>query len=108
MQLYALIRNKPVVVNIPANPSRIVVTDGFHITSPVEISFSQKRTYYLKVVCAIEDDQLVVGLVIMFLLFAMGTTSGMLLLQLLSLAPVVYILFRYYIARKNFIRIKPA
>jgi hypothetical protein len=108
MHLYALIRNKPVVVSVPANPSRIVITDGFHITRPVDIRFSEQRICYLKVGCAIEDDQLLTGFVIMLLLFGMGATSGMLLLQILGLVPVLYILFRFYINRKDFIRIRPA
>ncbi len=84
-----------------------MVTDGFHITKPVLITFAQKRTYYLKIVCAVENDQLVVGFVIMLLLFAMGSTSGILFLQLLGLLPIGYVLFFYYIKRKDFIRIKP-
>lgn len=107
MFIYPLIRNKPIKITIPTNPSRVVVTDGFHITKPVNVGFTKDHTHYYKVVCAIEDDQLLVGLVIMILLYAMGTTSGMIFLQILSLAPIVYFLFLYYVNRKEFIRILP-
>jgi hypothetical protein len=106
--IYSLVREKPIVIDIPANPSRVVVTDGFHITRPLELVYSTKRTYYFKVVCAIEDEQLLVGFVLIVILFAMGTTSGILLLRLLSLVPVLYFLFLYYINRKEFIQIRPA
>ena len=106
--IYSLVKNKPVVIDIPSNPSRVVVTDGYHITKPMEVIYSQKRTYYFKVVCAIEDDQLLVGFIIIVLLYAMGATSGIIFLQLLSLGPLVYFLFLYYINRKEFIQIRPA
>lgn len=108
MHLYLLMKNKPIVVTMPTNPSRIVVTDGFHITGPVEVRFSDTRIHYFKIGCAVEDDQLFVGLVLTVLLFAMGATSGILLLQILGLLPVCYVLFRYYISRREFIWIKPA
>lgn len=104
--IYPLPRNKPVVVSIPSNPSKIVVTDGFHITRPLEVSCSHRHIYYFKIVCGIENDQLIIGSLIVFLIFMMGATSGLLFLQLLSILPVLYFLYLYYVKRKEFIRIK--
>jgi hypothetical protein len=106
--IYSLAKNKPVVIDMPTNPSKLVVTDGFHITKPIELTYSPKHTRFFKIACAIEDDQLLVGLIIIGLLYAMGATSGMVLLQLLSMAPVFYFLFLYYINRKEFIQLRPA
>jgi hypothetical protein len=106
--IYALVRNKPIVIDMPTNPSRLVVTDGFHITPPVELTYTPKYTQFYKIVCVIEDDQLLVGFIIIGLLFAMGFTSGMVLLELLSMGPIIYFLFLYYINRKEFIQIQPA
>lgn len=106
MYIYALVKNKPVTVNIPDNHSRIVVTDGFHITKPMKITFLKNRIFYFSVTCAIRDDQLIVAMVITAVLYAMGATSGMVFLQLISLAPVFYILFLYYINRKDFIQLQ--
>ena len=75
---------------MPTNPSKVVVTDGFHITRPLELTYSPRHTYFFKIVCVIEDEQLVVGMIMIALLYAMGATSGMVLLQLLSLTPVFY------------------
>jgi len=105
--IYALVKNKPIVVTIPTNPSRIVVTDGFHITKPLEVTYSHTRTYYFQIVCGIENDQLLVGTIIGGLVYMMGATSGMVLMQLLSIAPIIYFLFLYYINRKEFIQIRP-
>ena len=106
--IYSLVKNTPIVIDMPTNPSRIVVTDGFHITPPVELTLSPKHTHFYNIVCAIEDDQLLVGFIIIVLLYSMGATSGMVLLQLLSIGPVVYFLFLYYINRKEFIQLRPA
>jgi hypothetical protein len=101
------VRNKPVVIDMPTNPTRLVVTDGYHITSPMDVTYSRKYTRYFTIVCAIEDAQLIIGFVLTLILYAMGYTSGIILLQLLSIGPVLYFLFLYYIKRKEFIRIQP-
>lgn len=107
MQIYHLRKNKPVLVTMPTNPSKIVVTDGFHITQPVELRF-RPRTDYFNIVCAIDNDVLVGGGIFMLMFFAMGATSGVLVLQVFSMLPVIYILYLYYIRRAQFIQIKPA
>ncbi|MGZ8544535.1 MAG: hypothetical protein ACXWV0_04525 [Flavisolibacter sp.] len=106
--IYALVKNKPVVIEMPTNPSKLVITDGFHITRPFELTYTPKRISYFQAVCVIEDDQLLVGLVITVIVYFMGTTSGTLLLQVLSLGPILYFLFLYYINRKEFIQLRPA
>jgi hypothetical protein len=107
--IYALNKNKPVIIDIPTNPARVVVTDGYHITKPLELLFTPSRNnYYFKVVCAIENDQLLVGFIIILLLFTMGATSGIIILKIMSMGPLVYFLFLYYIKRKEFIQIRPA
>lgn len=105
--IYSLVRNKPVVIDMPTNPTKIVVTDGFHITSPLNVTYSRKYTRYFTIVCVIEDAQLIIGFVFTMVLYAMGLTSGIVFLQLLSLAPIFYFLFLYYINRKKFIKIQP-
>ncbi len=105
--IYSLIKNKPVIIEIPVNPSRVVVTDGYHITKPLEVVYAHPKIYYFKVVCAIENDQLLVGLVITLLLYAMGATSAIYFLQIISLSPLAYFLFLYYLKRKEFIQIRP-
>ena len=107
MHIYPLRKNKPILVTIQTAPSRLVVTDGFHISKAVELRYRQ-RTGYFNVVCTVDNDLLVGGAVFMLMFFAMGATSGTLLLQLFSMLPIGYILFQYYIRRHEFIQIRPA
>ena len=104
--IYDLIRKKPIVIEMPTNPTKMVVTDGFHITKPINIVYTKKQVRYFTVVCVIEDAQLLVGFIFTAVLYAMGFTSGFIMLQLLSMLPVFYFLYIYYINRKEFIRIQ--
>lgn len=108
MHIYPLKTGKPIVVTVPTNPARIVVTDGFHITAPVQVNYTPQRTRFFTIACIVENDVLVGCSVLMFLLFLMGLSSGLMVLWVLSILPVVCVLFLYYIKRKEFIRIKPA
>jgi len=104
--IYALVRNKPVVIDMPTNPTKLVVTDGFHITAPLNVTYAKNYTRYFTIVCIIEDAQLIAGFVMILILYAMGFTSGIIFLQLLSVVPIFYFLFLYYIRKKDFIRIQ--
>jgi len=106
--IYALVKDRPIVIDMPTNPATVVVTDGFHITEPVELTYSAKGTRFFKVACVIEDGQLLAALLIMGAMYLVGATSSLALLQLLSIGPVWYFLFLYYIKRKKFIQIRPA
>lgn len=107
MHIYNLRKNNPVFIPMPSNPSRIVVTDGFHITQPMELKCRQQVAHF-NIVCAVENDVLIGGLIFMLMFFAMGATSGVLLLQIFSLLPLAYVLFLYYGKRKEFIKLMPA
>ena len=106
MHIYSLQKGRPIVVTMPTNPARIVVTDGYHITGPVQITYSPQQKHYFTIACVIENDVLVGGGIFMTLLFFMGLSSGLLFLQILSMAPIFYLLFLYYIKRKEFIQIR--
>ena len=105
--IYPLIRNKPVVIDMPTNPTKLVVTDGFHITSPLNVTYAKKYTRYFTIACIVEDAQLIVGFVLILVLYAMGLTSGIIFLRLLSMVPIFYFLFLYYIRRQEFIHLRP-
>lgn len=107
MQIYPLRKNKPVRITMTTTPSRIVVTDGFHITQPLELPYRQ-RTGHFDIVCAVNNDVLAGGFIFMLMFFMMGATAGVLALQVFSLLPVAYILFLYYIRRHEFIQIRPS
>ena len=106
--IYPLEKGKPVVVPLSANYPQVVVTDGFHFTGPVQITYKKANVFYLKVGCVIEDDQLIFGLILLGIFYAAGLTSDLLVLKLMSFLPVVMFLYFYYGKRKAFLNLKPA
>jgi len=105
--IYPLPDSKPVVVTVMENNPKIVVTDGYHFTKPVELVYHHLNTYYFKVVCVIGDLQLLAGSLLLIVLYLLGFYSGFFILKLFSFAPIIYFLFFYYINRKEFIQITP-
>jgi hypothetical protein len=51
----------PVMITVMRNNPKIVITDGYHITKPVELIYHHLDTYYFKVVCVIDNLQLLAG-----------------------------------------------
>lgn len=106
-EIYPLLNDKPVVISVQENHPKIVVTDGYHHTKPLELVYHHLHTYYFKVICAIGDVQLAAGLLMLALLYLLGFYSGIFILKLISFFPILYFLFLYYINRKEFIQITP-
>ena len=104
--IYTLPPDKPVVISLQENQAKLVATDGFHITKPLELSYYLPHTYYLKVVCAIDNNLLSVGFVLLVIFSTVGLISDIPLLKGLSFFPILYFLFLYYIKRKEFLQIK--
>ena len=103
--IYPLTNDKPVVITVQENHPKIVVTDGFHFTKPLELVYHHLNTYYFKVDCAIGDFQLLAGFFFLALLYLTGFYSDIFIVKLLSFLPLMYMLFLYYINRKEFLQI---
>jgi hypothetical protein len=95
-----------VVIEIQDNHSRIVVTDGFHFTKPIDLIYKQPSYYHFKVVCSIDDMQLLGNLFVLIVFYLLGFFTGVFIVKLLSFLPIVYLLFAYYIDRDSFIQVK--
>jgi hypothetical protein len=104
--IYYLDKKKPVVIPVSGKSPKLVASDGFHHTRPMQLVNRKKNTHYFKVGCVIEDDQLVAGLIILAIVFLMGLTSDILFIKILSFVPVIYFLYRYYINRREFLQIR--
>jgi hypothetical protein len=104
--IYALSREQPAVIMLPKNHSRIVVSDGYHFTKPVEVGFHHMHTHHFKVACAIDDNILAAGALLLVLFYMVGLVSDIFILKVLSFLPILYFLYLYYINRKEFIKIK--
>ncbi len=107
-KIYQLDKKGSVAIGLTENNPSIVVTDGFHYTRPVEVRYKHMNIYHLQIVCAINDDQFLAGVIIMVLSGAVGMISGIFLMKIVAFLPIFYFLYLYYINRKEFIRIKPA
>ena len=107
-EIYPLQTTEPVVIPLEKDNPRIVITDGFHFTKPLELNFKRPAYFNFDVVCAIDDLQLLAGSLILAILYMLGFLTGFFLLKLLSFTPIVWVLIYYYFNRKNFIRIVKA
>lgn len=105
-EIYPLTNEDPVVIEVYDKHPRIVVTDGFHFTKPIDLNYKQPSYYHFKVVCSIDDIQLLGSIIVLIVLYLLGFFTGNLILKLFSFLPIFYLLFAYYIDRKSFIQIK--
>ena len=105
-EIYPLTNEDPVVIEVYDKHPRIVVTDGFHFTKPIDLNYTQPSYYHFKVVCSIDDMQLLGSIIVLTVFYLLGFFTGNLILKLLSFLPIFYLLFAYYIDRKSFIQIK--
>jgi hypothetical protein len=105
-EIYTLRNNKSIVIPLFRKKNKIVATDGYHITEPLELLCHQRATY-LKVVCGIDNDKLVAGIIMLVFSSLIGIISEILLAKFLSFVPIFYFLFLYYLKRREFIQIKP-
>ena len=105
-EIYPVKQGQRVIIPLESNNPKVVVTDGYHFTKPLELVYHHLHTYYFKIVCAIDDTQLLAGCCVLVLFYLMGFVTGIFFLKLVSLFPVLYFLFLYYINRKEFIQIQ--
>jgi hypothetical protein len=105
-EIYPVKQGQQLVITVEENNPKIVVTDGYHFTKPLELVYHHLHTYYFKIVCAIDDTQLLAGFGVLSFFYLTGFVTGFLILKLLSLFPILYFLFLYYINRKEFIQIQ--
>lgn len=106
-EIYALTINKPEVITVMENNPKVVITDGYHITKPLELVYHHLNTYYFKVICVIDNIQLFAGCLLLVVLYLIGLYTGIFLIKLSSILPVLYFLFFYYVNRKEFLQITP-
>ncbi len=104
-EIYPLLNDKPVVIEVKGDDVKVVVTDGFHFTRPLQLNFKEPSYYNFKIVAAINDLQLLGGSVLLVILYLLGFLTGIFILKLLSFLPLLYFIFLYYINRREFIRV---
>jgi hypothetical protein len=106
-EIYQLLNTKPVVIPVPENNPKIVVTDGYHITKPLKLVYNDLPVYCFKVACAISDWQLLAGFLVLAVLYLTGMFTGIMPIKVFSFLPVIYLLLFYYLNRKEFLKLVP-
>jgi hypothetical protein len=106
-EIYPLLNTKPVVIPIPENNPRIVVTDGYHITKPLKLVYNDLHIYCFKVACAISDGQLLAGFLVLTILYLTGMFTGIMPIKVFSFLPLIYLIMFYYLNRKDFLKLIP-
>jgi hypothetical protein len=106
-EIYPLLNTKPVVIPVPENNPKIVVTDGYHITKPLKLIYQDFPICCFKVSCAISDVQLLVGFLVLAILYLTGMFTGITTIKIFSFLPLIYLVMFYYLNRKDFIRLIP-
>ena len=107
-EIYPLLDGEPVVIPVEKDCPKIVITDGFHFTKPVELVFKEPSYFNFNVVCAIDDLHLFTAFGFLVLLYLLGFLTGVFIIKALSFLPILWLLFHYYLNRKQFIRIQQA
>lgn len=106
MTICNLEKDQNVIIPAHSSHSKIVATDGYHYTKPIDIDHRNKRVRIIKIGCAIDDNLLITGGVILVLFYLVGITSGIVFLTLLSVVPIFYFLYLYYIKKREFIKLE--
>jgi hypothetical protein len=106
-EIYPLPDSKPVVIPVQENNPRIIITDGYHFTTPLKLVYKDLHTYCFNVACAISDRQLLAGFILLAVLYLSGFYTGLLVLKVFSFLPIIYVLMFYYLNRREFIRLIP-
>ncbi len=101
-----MLNDKPVVIPVHDHP-KVVVTDGFHFTKPIELAYSEPSYYQFMVECAIDDMQLLAGFFLVIFFYLTGFFTNWMVLKVISFAPILYFVFLYYFKRKEFIQVHP-
>ena len=105
-EIYPLSNDQPLIIEVDNDHPRIIITDGFHFTKPIDLVYKEPSYYHFKVVCSIDDFQLLANLFVLALFYLLGFFSGVFILKILSFLPIIYLLFAYYIDRDAFIQVK--
>jgi hypothetical protein len=105
--IYPLVNDQPVIIPVEYNYPKIVVTDGFHFSKPLELVYEEPSYYNFRVECAINDTQLLGGGFLLVFFYLTGFFTDVFILKLISFLPIVLFLILYYLKRKEFIRLIP-
>ena len=85
-----MLNRKPSLFLLKKINPNIVITDGFHITKPLELVYDQPGYFNFEVTCIVDDLALLGGSFLLTIFYLLGLFTGFLILKLLSFLPVIF------------------
>jgi hypothetical protein len=104
--IYPLLNDQPVIIEVHDNKTKIVISDGFHFTKSIELNYSQPGFYHFRIVSPVNDLQLLGGAFVMIFFYLMGFLTGLLFIKLISFIPILLLICIYYLNRRSFIQLR--
>jgi hypothetical protein len=104
--IYPLLNDQPVIIEVHDNNTKIVISDGFHFTKSIELNYSQPGFYHFRIVSPVNDLQLLGGAFVMIFFYLMGFLTGLLFIKLISFIPILLLICIYYLNRRSFIQLR--
>ena len=83
-EIYPLLTTQPVIIPVEKDQLSIVITDGFHFTRPLRLTYDQPGYFNFEVTCIVEDLQLPGGSLLLVICFLLALFTGFLVLKILS------------------------
>ena len=102
--IYEFREKRPVIIPCTGDVTKIVVSNGFHSSRIVTVR-SKPGFHFYEVESFIDNIQLLTGLVLVFLFFAVYVFSGIVFFLLFANVPILIMLFLFYIRRHDFIQV---
>ncbi|MEI7472829.1 MAG: hypothetical protein WCJ85_11255 [Chitinophagaceae bacterium] len=104
MAIYELQEKKPLQIPCDQTELTLSVTNGFQHSRTIKIR-PQQGVYFYEVESRIDNIQLIIGVVLLMLLFAIYIATGLRLFMLLANLPILILLWLFYFKRDGFILI---
>ena len=96
--IYTLVPKRPVLVSVDKSNATLIATDGFHYTKALELTFPFPQTYIVKVECAIDNNLLITGVVLLVIFcpgwFGIGFNSSPIIKFCADFILFVFVLYK--------------
>jgi hypothetical protein len=102
--IYECREKEPAIIPCNRNVTRIVVTNGFHISRVVSVK-AKPGIHFYEVESYIDNIQLLSGLFLTLFFFNIYIFTGIRFFMLAANLPILIVLFIFYIKRKTLIQV---
>lgn len=104
--IYELKEGVPLIIDCHELPVKIVAKNGFHFSRPFYIRKPFASPLYIDVGCEADNGRLWGAVLLSVLMFVLFMTTGIHVFLVLANAPLLFILYKFYIKAKEFFTIE--